>query len=360
VIGAVHPEQLNQTAVFLAAQLAHGLEQRNPGRLSTVLSLCNNVLHLPEQMDEINCDQPKSQQRFRELLYSPANAVYKEDGTYLGQAIPFTLTPGMAKTGEPGFITRCAERLAEVDAVFSGDLANTTALPLKIAKRQTFYSETCADHIGDIGPIQEGTLRSSNNLLLDGAGAQFGQDFVWVRGQVNAVVDSSDPNFITRKQAGPTSTEDLGGRGLYGDYQVIVTPPALEHLVASPGGLRDIKVRFDFMSVEDLGTSPPPGTRQLSIEMRDGAGAVLTGADGNTVNTTCNNCTAGEVATISATPAAGWHFAGWTGACAGVVIPCTVVMIAAHKVWVIFIDDCIFVIKFFLFYNLFSFFSFII
>jgi hypothetical protein len=106
-----------------------------------------------------------SAKQFRDLLFSPASAVYREDGSYLGQSIPFRLTPALAQSSTHGFSSRCAERLARVDAHIVGEIAS---LLLKLAKRETFYAETCSDHVGEIGPIQEGTLRSSNNLAVAG------------------------------------------------------------------------------------------------------------------------------------------------------------------------------------------------
>src|SRR5262249_37945000 len=145
IITATHPEQLNTVATFLAGELSHGFDLRNPAPDHTVLSICSDVLRLPERNGEANCDQPSSAAQFRQILFSPVNAVYQEDGSYLGQAIPFRLTPELAMQGLPGFTTRCAERLTAVDARFDGTF--TQVLPIKMAKRETFYSETCSDHV---------------------------------------------------------------------------------------------------------------------------------------------------------------------------------------------------------------------
>jgi len=92
VINATHPQQLHDIAMGLGDELIHGMEQRRPEPSFRIVSLCKDVLRLPELNHETDCNGPKSQRRFREILYSPANAVY-EAGEYLGQNIPFRLTP---------------------------------------------------------------------------------------------------------------------------------------------------------------------------------------------------------------------------------------------------------------------------
>ena len=337
VIGASHPEQLNQVALQLGGFLANGIEKRVPSRKHVVVSLCNDVLRLPEHNDEIDCDQPKSTQRFRELLFSPANAMYKDDGTYLGQAIPFTLTPELAGRGHPAVFSRCVERLAEVDVNFVND--SLTLMPVLLAKRETFYSETCADHVGEIGAIQQGTLRSSNNLLVEGPAAHFGRDFEWARADINALKFDRTV-LVDRDPPGTNAVRDLGGRGLYGDYALIVPPGTLSDLVANPGTLRDLQVRFDYVSVADQGVAPPATTHDVTIEYLDGNDQPLVDLGGNAVSATCTSgCAPDAVSTLTAAPAAGWHFGGWTGACAGASTTCSVPTASTRRVWATFVDD---------------------
>lgn len=339
VIGATHPEQLHQIALQLGGFLSNGIEKRVPGRKHVTLSLCNDVLRLPERNGEIDCDQPgsTSAQRFRELLFSPANAMYKEDGAYLGQAIPFTLTPDLAGQGHPAVFSRCVERLAEVDASFVNDAL--TLMPVMLAKRETFYSDTCADHVGEIGPVQAGTLRSSNNLLVEGPAAHFGRDFDWARADINAL-EFDRTVFEDRDPPGTNAVRDLGGRGLYGDYALILPPGTLVDLVANPGTLRDILLRFDYVSVADQGVATPPVTHDLTISYLDGNDQPLTNLNGNAVSATCTvNCASTSVSTLTATAAPGWHFAGWTGACTGASTICAAAMGGSRRVWATFVDD---------------------
>jgi hypothetical protein len=328
VIDATHPQQLHDIAQTLRDDLLQGMEARKPQRTFRILSLCEEVLQLPQLFGETDCNGPQSQQRFREMLYSPDNAVY-EAGSYLGQAIPFRLTPA-------GLTTLCAERLAEVDAHVVGQFGGGLAT-LKLQKRETFYSETCRDHIDEIGPIQENTLHSASNLLHDGVASAFSRDREWTRVQIDAAGDGADNDFETRGGPGEHANAGLAGRGLFGDYMLIVPGPALAGMV-SAANVRDIKLRFDFVAIEDNGEAATPGLRQLAVAVQDGNGAALPDSTGNAVTATCTSCARGSVATVTATPAAQWFFAGWGGACTGSSPTCDVVMTTGRNVSATFVD----------------------
>lgn len=331
VLDAAHPQQLHDIAVSLGDELTHGMEQRRPERSFKVLSLCEDVLRLPELFDELDCNGDRSARRFREIVFAPANAVY-EEGEYLGQSIPLRLTPELVN-----LTTRCAERLAEVDAHVVGEF-NAGLVTVKLAKRETFFSETCRDHVADIGPVQEGTLHSSNNLLRGGEASAFSRDREWTRVQINAGSDATDRTFETRGPPGEHASAGLAGRGLYGDYMLIVPSAALAQMISS-GDIRDIKLRFDFVSIEDNGPVPPLGRRQLAIEQRDGNGAALPGGTGNRVDATCVSCEVSSTATVTAVPASGWRFGGWGGACTGSASTCEVKMSNGRTVWATFVDE---------------------
>ena len=72
-----------------------------------------------------------------------------------------------------------------------------------------------------------------------------------------------------------------------------------------------------------------------------GAGTVTGTSTGATNNINCgSNCGAlvfaGQQATLTASPSAGWVFVGWMGACAGAGNPCTTTMNAAQNITAIF------------------------
>lgn len=72
--------------------------------------------------------------------------------------------------------------------------------------------------------------------------------------------------------------------------------------------------------------------------MRDGNGTAITSSTGNTVASDCTQCAVGSVATLVATPAAGWKFAGWAGGCGTTESVCKVSMTTARTVRATFVD----------------------
>lgn len=336
VLAASHPQQLkNLVDTRLAAYLADGIDKLVPTQHFTVLSLCKDVLRLPELNHEPDCDTGlKSQRQFREILLSPANALF-ENGAYVGQALPFTLDPALS-----GVEQRCAENLAQVDAHFVAD--NLVApLTVQLEKRETFHSTACSTHVGEVGgPTQDGTLRSSNNLLLDGTVPQFGDDRVFTPAQVGALKDGND-GFESSGTPGVNAVPDLAGRGLYGDYRLVVLPKAIAAITADSGDLRDIKIRLDYVSVADTAGTPPVVVAPLVIQKLDGNGQLITTP--NSVSATCTggapSCTQGSVAQLSAAASSGWHFGDWSGACTGLAASCAVSMDGPRQVFATFVND---------------------
>lgn len=336
VLAASHPQQLkNLVDTRLAGYLADGIDKLVPTQHFTVLSLCKDVLRLPELNHEPDCDTgPKSQRQFREILLSPANALF-ENGAYVGQALPFTLDPALS-----GVEQRCAENLAQVDAHFVAD--NLVApLTVQLEKRETFHSTACSTHVGEVGgPTQDGTLRSSNNLLLDGTVPQFGADRVFTPAQVGALKDGND-GFESSDTPGANAVPDLAGRGLYGDYRLVVLPKAVSAITSDSGDLRDIKIRLDYISVADTPGTPPVVVAPLVIQKLDGDGQLI--STPNNVSATCTggapNCTQGSVAQLAAAASSGWHFGDWSGACSGSTASCAVSMDGPRQVFATFVND---------------------
>ena len=336
VLAASHPQQLKDIVdTRLAAYLADGIDKLVPTQHFTVLSLCKDVLRLPELNGETDCDTGvKSQRQFREILFAPANALF-ENGAYVGQALPFSLDAALS-----GVQQRCAENLAQVDAHFVAD--NLIApLTVQLEKRETFYSTACSTHVGEVGgPTQDGTLRSSNNLLLDGTVPQFGQDRVFTPAQINALKDGND-GFESSDTPGTNAVPDLAGRGVYGDYRLIVLPQAIAAISSDSGDLRDIKIRLDYVSVADTGGTPPVVVAPLSLYQLDGNGQLI--STPNSLSATCSggapSCTQGSVAQLAAGAASGWHFADWSGACTGFNSSCAVSMEGPRQAYATFVND---------------------
>lgn len=80
-------------------------------------------------------------------------------------------------------------------------------------------------------------------------------------------------------------------------------------------------------------TSPPPATTAYALTVtKSGTGTVASSPAGINCGTTCTaNFTGGTAVTLAATPASGYVFGGWSGACTGTGA-CTVTMTAAKSV----------------------------
>ena len=80
--------------------------------------------------------------------------------------------------------------------------------------------------------------------------------------------------------------------------------------------------------------APPTPTYTLSVARSGtGAGTVTSSSGGISCGATCSaTFTSGAVVTLTATPATGSTFAGWTGACSGAASTCAVTMSAARSV----------------------------
>ena len=82
------------------------------------------------------------------------------------------------------------------------------------------------------------------------------------------------------------------------------------------------------------GATPPPVTHTLSVtKAGSGAGSVTSSPAGITCGTDCTEAyTQGTSVTLTARPGKGVAFGGWSGACSGTALTCTVQMSAAKSV----------------------------
>lgn len=333
VLTAAHPEQLGTVAEFLTHQMASGNNQLAPEPDHVVLSLCKDILRLPQRYNEDDCQQPQSSRRFREILFSPANALF-EDNHYMGQSLPFTLSPELAGRARHPRTPHCAERLAQASARFLGEL---DFLQILLYKREAYYSQTCGDAPSELGEIQYGTLRSSQNILLNGDEAQFEQDRHWVATGLGAL--PWDLSFETLQSIPENSQLSLAGRGLYGDYAVVVPYTMMQQLSAQPESIDDILIRLDHigrMPVQRQQPDPTPPLQQ-SIASLDDNGVPIAGNPGGNRIDVANCCTRDTVANLTAVPAEGWSFGEWTGACTGSGTSCSILMSEARAVRATFI-----------------------
>jgi len=277
VLAATHPDVLESVIQSLELQLlAGGIGGKRPSLSPpTVVSLRDHLLQLgnasnaPEWMQNLT-----PRERFAALITSPQYAVYDDDGTYLGQRVPFTLSAmeelELGNGTVAPFFSRfsCAERLWAVNVGLPGiqRLDGRTFTNLIIEQRNTFYSQQC----GEPGPNEDvfsvASVRPSRNLFSDplvngDAGLNLTasssdyvdetQGFAVARVQARAVgrAQLEDEDFVQG------DSEELATRALFGDYAIFFPADELDGY-GRPGGLRlheleDVLIRFDYVSVAD-------------------------------------------------------------------------------------------------------------
>jgi hypothetical protein len=168
-------------------------------------------------------------------------------------------------------IDRCAERLWRVTATIQGDGLSDSqpGASIKILKRNTFGSQWCEGKGDGTSSLQVGHLQPSRNLFQDNPGAV-------VPGETNAFSTAAIyPWFNVRRSDFYKTTyqdgasEELAGRGLYGDYVLLFPAELLEgkslpnppdtELYGSPrinefplDKVEDVLIRFDYLSVDNF------------------------------------------------------------------------------------------------------------
>lgn len=246
----------------------------SPASLVSVVSLREHLLQLaprtgfPEEWQALS-----DAERFRALISSQRYAVYSNEGTYLGQEIPFSVAPIATGTlGEGNGITLlsgsdCAERLWSVNASIIGadvHTSDTSFSRIVLRKRNTFYSQWCGSAGPDGSQVQLASTRPSRNLFLDPLAYEdsmipalpmpdgSGDDTAgFSNARIQARLNVSRADFETEAFADGDSQE-LAGRGLYGEYRVFLPAETLssdgsEGLVV--GNVEDILLRVDYVSV---------------------------------------------------------------------------------------------------------------
>lgn len=109
----------------------------------------------------------------------------------------------------------------------------------------------------------------------------------------------------------------------------------INNIVTGPGSY-DCNVR----AVNEAGESGPSNTVSILIQQmyqllvqKIGQGTVTSSPSGITCGATCNASFAeNSQVVLTAAPAAGWKFKGWTGDCTGTATTCTVTVNAAKSV----------------------------
>jgi hypothetical protein len=254
ILTARHPDQLLDVVLEMQAeQITRTINSRRPEESILVVSLRDDVLGLQDQESSAPGERSwTARQRFQHRLWSPEFAMYDDDGTYLGQGIPFTLH----ETGALNL--RCAEKLWRVTATIQGDFINedAPAAPMFLMKRNLFASQWCDSH-GDGGAYQTGTVQPVSQLFHpDDRGGPEAEFIERTTAMLYPWFNIRRGEFY-RESFQEGASEELAGRGLYGEY-VLLFPwdGLLEHGDDGAGFLleqvEDVLLRFDYLSIDDI------------------------------------------------------------------------------------------------------------
>jgi hypothetical protein len=257
IVSAATPAQLQDVVIGLQAeQASRTINRRRPDQASVVLSLRDDVLAIPD-----NSHAPVGErnwtpsQRFESRLSDERFAYRDSKGNYLGQAIPFALAPtGILET-------RCGERLWTATATIQGDAIEASApgASVLLLKRNSFSSQFCSgkspttDSSGaPITPpqMQIGVIHESADLFQPGSTVDLSDAKEFTAALLYPWFNIPRTQFYsTSYQNG--SSQELAGRGLYGDY-VLLFPKEVLSSGFALGNVEDVLLRFDYLSVDNL------------------------------------------------------------------------------------------------------------
>ena len=324
VLAATHPQQLKSIVDGqLAAYLGDGIDKLQMTQHKTVLSLCKDILRLPERNGEPDCDTGvRSQRQFRRDPVSARQFVVPERRVRrAGRAVH-------ARHGVGGVEQRCAENLAQVDAHFVADNIRSPRSKCSSRSARRSTARACTTHVDEVGgPRRTGTLRSSNNFLLDGTcPSSAGPGVHAPRKSTRSRTAMTGSRAAT--SPGTNAVADLAGRGLYGDYRLVVLPSALDIISPIPAicaTSRSTRLRLGRRFAGQRRRSCATAHHRAARRRR----AVITSSS-NSVGAAAMvarpAATQGSVARLPAAATAGWHFAAWSGACSGLARRATVSM----------------------------------
>jgi hypothetical protein len=247
ILNAKNPDDLDKVLLALKQeQASRTINRRRPEDAAIVLSIRDDVLHVTDRSDAAAGERAWTPaQRLESRLWSDDFAIRDRNGNWMGQGVPFTLGP------DGVLDTRCGERMWRVTATVQGDGLSPTqpGVPLLLMKRNKFESQYCAGK-GSGRQFQEGIVHTSAMLF-----------------QPNDMVDLSDSSEFTAAMIYPWfniprsqffktsyqdgSSEELAGRGLYGDY-VLLFPKEVLDAGFPLDHVEDVLLRIDYLSVDNL------------------------------------------------------------------------------------------------------------
>lgn len=249
ILSAVHPDQLEDVVRSLKQeQASRTINRRRPEEASIVLSLRDDVLHVLDRSGETAPGERNwtPAQRFKGRLLDERYAVRNKKGEYLGQGVPFNL-------GVTGILeTRCGERLWRATATVQGDGVSDSSpgTSVLLLKRNTFSSQYCAGKGGD-QEFQSGAIRPSAQLFRPGAEINLSEADDYTAAQLFPWFNVRRSDFYKTSYRDGAS-EELAGRGLYGDYVLLFPKQYLNEGGIELDRVEDVLLRLDYLSVDNL------------------------------------------------------------------------------------------------------------
>jgi hypothetical protein len=257
IVSATTPSQLQEVILGLKQeQAARTINRRRPDEASIVVSLRDDVLGIEDRSaDPAGERNWTPAQRFASRLWDQTYAVRDSKGIYLGQGIPFTLGP------KDILETRCGERLWRATATLQGDALDASApgASVLLLKRNTFASQYCAGKaptsVAPNGttikpPMQVGVIHTSASLFQPGSAVDLTDANQFTAALLYPWFNVRKTDFYrTTYQDG--ASEELAGRGLYGDY-VLLFPKQILDDNFTLNRVEDVLLRLDYLSVDNL------------------------------------------------------------------------------------------------------------
>jgi hypothetical protein len=261
ILTASHPDQLQDAINALQQeQGTRTINRRRPSEDSIVLSLRDDVLGLVDHSaDPAGEKQLTPTRGLQQRLTDPRFAVTDTSGNWLGQGIPFNLGPSGA------LAYRCGERLWRITATVQGDALSDSqpGVSLLILKRNTFASQWCQG-LGDGSKFQYGSLQPNRNLFaLNGTSTPESEANGFSTALIYPWFNIRRTDFYKETYQDGAS-EELAGRGLYGDYILLFPRDVLEGTSSNSSTcvsathafplnqVEDVLIRFDYLSVDNL------------------------------------------------------------------------------------------------------------
>jgi hypothetical protein len=247
IVAAVHPDQLEDVVRALQQeQASRTINRRRPEEASIVLSLRDDILSVTDRSDQPEGERAWTPaQRFADRLWDGRYAVRDKKGNWLGQGVPFNV-------GVTGVLeTRCGERMWRATATIQGDGLDVSApgAPLLLLKKNTFASQFCEGR-GDGETLQQGAIHPSAALFHPGVEVDPAEANAFSTAMMFPWFNIRRTDFYKDSYRDGAS-EELAGRGLYGDY-VLLFPKQLLDQGFALDKVEDVLLRIDYLSVDNL------------------------------------------------------------------------------------------------------------